>query len=1243
MTFEFLGGAKRSGDVVCGKNCVRPDIGRSGCRCCNDDPCDLTGEMKGMEVCLPALFLERLCGAVDGRCWLLLLLLLMLLLLLLLLLLTDYRPFYNPFGIGVFGEDRYLADPGMLTRAKYIAIYPCKYQGSDIPNHGCLDATGKVHFNLTVWDAPSPRRPQDKSFDLGFHILLLSSNATAWPEDTSPFFKFFDDDNIIGHLDAMCRLSGSYPDNTVTVGPFTDDYPEILLAASSIHVSTKVYQPIHSIRLDGVRKEDYVINEKVKYINMDPLQQYHRLNSNELSPYFGGAMESLFLFYKVLDEKLSALKSKGAGNAVKIRMLHAPSSMPHVSYVFGQQSSPIGTQVGQALNAYFAGEGSRFGGDSNPMFGGQYFDGQSAVFNKFGNFDKNDPSCSTFCADIPWAMEIHPTLGASTVDAVQVGKDFGTDAVFWMQQVIIFPGKYVFQIDIDGVRSDIVGVETSPLVSRLEIVQQPKTSRLGNNPARPGDLFEQQPIVRVLKQVSDSNGGTSYEPSGCVKVKAMFVNDDMTAAPALADLIEQPSKEFDVDDPWLASIGTFSSSVPSSRDGGEAKFTSVSFLSGRTGCYRMIFYVGDAKPNSKKQEVIETIFAGSKNSTTGRWIPTMSERICLLNEETLKVDAKPSSIASLGTTLQQTPLIKSIYKRSYVDDSGDDFDELGNRCYAYKKLYLREMEVQIYSLMLDNVKSNRKKEPSLQEKFANTIEIIQGQLFDMVSKNNSDGTSTSYLTLLDSKFTQTLKKIQSLKKQITSVQGMSVEDQMATVIELSEFTKDMIELLADAGNTFRGGDTRMGSVLSSLKINNIKCPVFLDYNVDPMCKQQNKRPSDGNAHQFAVNGAAILYDIQDGSIKLVFDCEYVPLVVNGYKSFEDGDRDSTQNSPWPAYHRKCKKKQRVETNAADLLGTKWRLDGGTAYTDFPIRGDQLGEYHSNNASKTYGTINWYGEHARPKQIELDFGDGTWQDMKEYFQYYFGDCIAMDNLLHPQRMEALNTNLPTPGIPIVIGFTTELYEERLDKPVEKIMNFANMEIKEGENLERIKLKPMDNLVMGRHDAYNQQTEAYDESTIDQKCNDAGFDAGNGEFADCCSTNKDCQGNFVCHPVEFACTTFCGGEPTSDGAIRLFQNSQCEQEPLSQRRTCSQIKPSIAKTFLSNLDGRIRMNETTVTVDSGHFWSPVAWTPRSASPAALHLCSAKKAIGTSFAPYCTTCRYVSLLLVWMFLSDTRLKCI
>ena len=174
---------------------------------------------------------------------------------------NDYRPFYNPFAIGVYGEERSFADPGMLTLKKYHTIYPCKYQKDNPPNHGCLDNAGKLHFNLTVWGAPAPHRPQDNSFDLGYHVLLLSSNATAWPRETSPFFKFYSDDNIVDNLDTMCRLSGSYPDNTVTVGPFNKDYPEIVLAASSNHVSTKVYQPIHKIRLDGTRTENYVLNK----------------------------------------------------------------------------------------------------------------------------------------------------------------------------------------------------------------------------------------------------------------------------------------------------------------------------------------------------------------------------------------------------------------------------------------------------------------------------------------------------------------------------------------------------------------------------------------------------------------------------------------------------------------------------------------------------------------------------------------------------------------------------------------------------------------------------------------------------------------------------------------------------------------------------------------------------------------------------------------------------------------------
>ena len=36
----------------------------------------------------------------------------------------------------------------------------------------------------------------------------------------------------------------------------------------------------------------------------------------------------------------------------------------------------------------------------------------------------------------------------------------------------------------------------------------------------------------------------------------------------------------------------------------------------------------------------------------------------------------------------------------------------------------------------------------------------------------------------------------------------------------------------------------------------------------------------------------------------------------------------------------------------------------------------------NLPSKTYGTPNWFGKNARPQQIEIDIGNGNWQDLNE---------------------------------------------------------------------------------------------------------------------------------------------------------------------------------------------------------------------------------------------------------------------
>ena len=186
--------------------------------------------------------------------------------------------------------------------------------------------------------------------------------------------------------------------------------------------------------------------------------------------------------------------------------------------------------------------------------------------------------------DLPWIVGAHPFDGSAHVQPTNAGKDFGQDAVFWTQQALMFPGKYAFQIDIDGILSDIVSVETSPHVSILQIIKQPKTTRFYDQPASPGDLFEQQPIVAAYGYVYHSDGTQSRVPSGGVKISTMFVNDDMTAAPALSDLIEQPmGNSKDIDKPFLGRVGSSSLSTPSSMTNGHAQFTSVSFVSGRTG------------------------------------------------------------------------------------------------------------------------------------------------------------------------------------------------------------------------------------------------------------------------------------------------------------------------------------------------------------------------------------------------------------------------------------------------------------------------------------------------------------------------------------------------------------------------------------------------------------------------------------------------------------------------------------
>ena len=905
------------------------------------------------------------------------------------------------------------------------------------------------------------------------------------------------------------------------------------------------------------------------------------------------------------------------------------------------------------LNNLYVNEAKYSGGSPTDAFGiyddarkdnapntkgkGKFFDGKPHVFKTHGSFDRQDPACFQFCSDLPWIASAHPFDGSATVNPKNAGKDFATDAVFWDQMALLYPGKYAFQIDIDGILSDIVSVETSPHVSVLEIVQQPKTTRLYDQPAQIGDIFEQQPSVRVAKVTFDANGAPIGAIAGGVKVSAMFVNDDMTAAPAMADLIERPltSQNDDIDKPFLGSVGSFSTSTPSTMTTGIAKFSQISFLSGRTGCYRMIFYVGDSKPafRGAGDDTIETVFAGIKQSAKkgGRWIPTMSDRVCLINNEEMKVSSKPSSITSLGTKLLITPIVTSIAKRLAIKE-----DPEIARCFRYRKLMLKEMQVQIYTLNIHKVLSNRKDEPSLGKEIIETFESIQGQIYDIIESNASNATAepSRILQLKATAYQRALSKVAELKQQAANFAfDMSPEEQLTVAKRLFLATKDVVEQLKEASITLRFGDTTMGSLLAAMKMRNYKCPVFYDFNVDPTnCKIIEPRDSYDNANIWEVKGAAILFDLTDRSIKLVFDCEYMPMVVNGYKSFVHGF-DSSTNSPWPNYYAKCTNLvgNNFNSNLGDpSVGMKWRKvsEPNTEYSTFPIRGDQL----SLNPAERFSTGKWMGSDGSGglNMLEVKM-DNQWSDIAAIMNSSYESCTTLDPMLSPQILESLYTNSPTPAIPIVIGFSTSKYGERMGKAVENKMQFHSLEFTNAQDLERLVLKPLDSLVLGNHDAYNQQTNSFQDSTIDDECRmnteSRQEEAGTGEFSDCCNRNSDCQAGLVCHPVEYACTKLCGGEPTSLVARTFFQTSKesCDEEPLTQKRKCKQLKPSIAKVFLDTLN----LNSTALlSLQSENTGNSTSAPPSGAGENATYLCSAKKGIGTSFAPYCTTCRGISL---------------
>jgi hypothetical protein len=361
---------------------------------------------------------------------------------------SDYRPFYDPFQMTKTGLPPSISKIGHGLTIFNKNMMPCEWLGQTKNNEGCVDKDGKISFNLTLWAAPSPSRQGDDGFHIGYHMLLLVSNATAFPDcwndgSTEPFCKFLENSNFDSYTDAMCRMSGAYPDNTHTVGPLPG-HPEAIIAAATDHVSSLVIQPIREIRVDGIRTQQFdsqgqVIANSEEYTTLfkNRDKNYYRLTPNDISKWGFGKFESIFMFYKIFNRKYETMQGKGSNSRMTFRLLHVPESLPHADYQFGsRKQNNIGgngewsdygdmwyglkerlwTNSGglNLINNMFVNEAKHSGGSTWDAMGehlsssgdnaantkgkGKYFDGRPHVFKTFGKFDNMDPACNNFCA-----------------------------------------------------------------------------------------------------------------------------------------------------------------------------------------------------------------------------------------------------------------------------------------------------------------------------------------------------------------------------------------------------------------------------------------------------------------------------------------------------------------------------------------------------------------------------------------------------------------------------------------------------------------------------------------------------------------------------------------------------------------------------------------------------------------------------------------------------------------------------
>ena len=123
---------------------------------------------------------------------------------------------------------------------------------------------------------------------------------------------------------------------------------------------------------------------------------------------------------------------------------------------------------------------------------------------------------------------------------------------------------------------------------------------------------------------------------------------------------------------------------------GIATFDYAGFLMGRSGCYRMVFSI----PNGEETP----IFARKNNSEI-----YLSNPVCLVNEDKLKVSGEPSKLGAVGSVLAQ----KASFKLEYALE-GNIAGGVG-----FKRRFWKRMNVETIMLQLHSQSIGRRIEPLL--------------------------------------------------------------------------------------------------------------------------------------------------------------------------------------------------------------------------------------------------------------------------------------------------------------------------------------------------------------------------------------------------------------------------------------------------------------------------------------------------------------------------------------------------